>query len=162
MEWLPDIICCAQRNWLEIVAEIYPVFQRDFVDQHPTLDGLEIRIKTAPLIEGRERSFWHLVTDGPDEYRRKPDLKRCERIAWVRAVIDHADDARLKRWEQERYGNTTAAIALPDFSYIVFLGKREPNDSEPYMLVLTAYCADTPKRQQKHREEWENSSRIVG
>jgi|ERR1022692_4195067 hypothetical protein len=159
MEWLPPLICCANRNWLEIIGDIYPVFERDFVIQRPVFDDLEVRIKTGPLIDGRERSFWHLVTEGPDEYRRKPDLRRCERIAWARAVIDHADDTRLRRWKQERYGNVTIAIALPDFSYIVFLGRREPDGLEPYMLLLTAYCADTAKRQQKHRGEWQDFMR---
>ena len=155
MEWLPDIVCCDHRNWVEIVEGIYPIFKRDFIDSRPMLDGMEVRLREAPLLDGKDRTFWHFVTQGFDDRNRIPDLLRCERIAWVRSVIDHANDPRLRRWEQERQGSTNVAIALPDFEYIVFLGRRQPLNGAPYFLALTAYNVDSPRKREKHRKEWQ-------
>src|SRR5690349_1793262 len=137
MEWLPELVCCDGLNWIEIVELIYPVFRRDFVESAPALDGLPIKLKNIPMKDNKEWEFWHFVTVGQNESSRRPDMERCKRIGWFRAIVDHADDDRLMRWEQERDGKTSCVIGLPDFSYLAILGKRTPAEEDPYFLPLT-------------------------
>ncbi len=155
MEWLPELVCCNGKNWVQIVEEIYPIFARDFIDTKPTVDGMQVRLREAPLLDGKERTFWHFVSESfTDAQPRIPDLARCERIAWVRAIIDHATDRRLRRWEQNRNGDINLAIALPDFSYVVILGRRQAGETS-YLLALTAYCVEKERRREKLRKEWQ-------
>jgi hypothetical protein len=130
MEWLPELVSC-DGNWVEIVERLYPIFKSDFVDTRATLDGLQVALRIAPARENKEFDFWHFITEGETEENRKPDLERCRRLRWFRAILDNAADQRLKRWEQKRNGRTTVAIGSPDFSYIVFLSKRIGADGTP-------------------------------
>jgi hypothetical protein len=61
----------------------------------------------------------------------------------------------MKRWEQKRSGDTNVAVAIPDFSYIVFLGRRFPERRPPYLVPLTAYFVESERRREKYRREHE-------
>ncbi|MNH30689.1 hypothetical protein D3C79_909980 [compost metagenome] len=41
-------------------------------------------LKRHPVIQGKEATFWHMISEGNDEAERLPDLRRCERIRWPR------------------------------------------------------------------------------
>ena len=51
-----------------------------------------------PTCKGKEAGFWHCVSEGSDEEERIPDLRRCERIAWVRSLIEHAGAPGVDVW----------------------------------------------------------------
>lgn len=154
MEWLPELVDCSG-NWVQLVERIYPLFKRDFVDSRPVIAGWDLRLREAPFIAGKERDFWHLVTQaGKLETERIPDLDRCARIGWVRAVLDHACDKGMKRWEQTRNGDTNVVVAIPDFSYLVFMGKRNG-----YLLLLTAYFVASERRRKKYEREYDDFCR---
>jgi len=81
-----------------------------------------------------------------------PDLRRCERIRWPRAIIDALGTHRVAAWANERRGDRRVVIALPDFTYAVILADRGD-----YIMLWTAYSVDAAYRRKQMRAEWERS-----
>jgi len=80
-------------------------------------------------------------------------MRRCERIRWVRPLIEEANKRPdILIWKQLRQGKTNIAISLDDFSYIVFLGERN-GDSGKYLIPLTAYAVEREYKRLKYRRE---------
>jgi hypothetical protein len=155
-DWLPPLITLDScgGDWARYVEEIYARFKRDFVDSRPLYNGVRLGLRKHPVVQGKETTFWHLISEGETEEDRLPDLRRCERIGWVRPLIEQAGKrADVKIWKQQRKGKTNIAIAIDDFSYIVFLGERS-GDSGPYLIPLTAYHVEGQKKRDRYRKEW--------
>jgi len=160
-DWLPPLITLGScsGDWTRYVEEVYAQFKRDFIDSRPVYQGTRLGLRKHPVVQGKETTFWHLISEGENEEERTPDLRRCECIAWVRPIIEQAGKRKdIKIWKQERSGKTNIAIALDDFSYIVFLGERT-SDTGIYLIPLTAYPVERQKRRDKYRKEWEEYER---
>lgn len=155
--WLPQIVTLESCNgdWQRYEDLIYAQFKRDFVDHRPSFKGTRLGLRKHPVVKNRESTFWHMISEGKTEDDRIPDMRRCERIAWVRPVIEAVGVRNdVVYWEQDRHGKTNVAIALSDFSYIVFLGKRT-GDTGDYLIPLTAYWVERTFRQATYRKEYE-------
>lgn len=71
-----------------LIDYLYEIFERDFVHQRAMLSGkVWIDPRSERKNDGKEDSFWHLITRGKvgDRY---PDYRRAERLEWVRQIID--------------------------------------------------------------------------
>src|SRR5208337_1834213 len=97
--WLPPIVCLEDAGGIfeQYIENVYKLFFDDFVAHRPNFRGLPVIIK-RDLIEGKERGFWHLTQEGSIEVARTPDIRRCERIGWIRAMIENAESDRLLIW----------------------------------------------------------------
>ena len=106
-----------------------------------------------PMIKGKEATFWHIISEGAVESERLPDLRRCERVRWPRAIItafnSHSDV--VKYWRNRRKSEERVILALDDFSYIVVLADRGK-----YMLLWTAYCVEREHQKNRLRREYED------
>ncbi len=155
-DWLPSLIAYADfgGDWNKFIEEVYECFKRDFLDDFNQrkliFEGVPLNLRRHPLVKNKEASFWHLVSTGDIEDDRLIDFDRCERIAWARAIINNANDAKVKRWENIRGSNTNVCLWLESENYMVVLGKRNG-----YFLLLTAYCVANYKRE-KLNKEYEN------
>jgi hypothetical protein len=163
LSWLPKLITLEDSNgsWEEYLEAIYAVFRTDFVDSRPLFLGNSIGLRKyenggTTLPQGKEATFWHFISEGETEENRIPDFRRCERIGWVRAILDRLTTApkELMLWKQMRHGKTNYAIALPDFSYIIFLGERGGAGGKTYFLPLTAYPVEKEWKRKRYEEEW--------
>ena len=107
-DWLPSLIRLEDYdgNWDKYINAVFAVFYRDFIETQPKFRGKWVRCRKAPVVDGKEAGFWHCVSEGPDEDRRTPDLRRCERIAWVRKIIENAQDRRIVSWVQPQGAGT--------------------------------------------------------
>ncbi|MFP5260848.1 MAG: hypothetical protein ACLGJB_02950 [Blastocatellia bacterium] len=148
-DWLPALVTFGScgGDWGRYVEKIHGCFQRDFLQPELTFDGQPLRLRKQPYVRGKEASFWHLVSTGNIEEDRYPDLRRCERIGWARAVIDNATDSCIKRWENERGVHTNICLWLESENYLVILGKRSG-----YVLLLTAYVVHGFKSRKLEQE----------
>jgi hypothetical protein len=156
-DWLPELVTLEScgGNWDQYLNLIYGYFKIDWLDSRPTYEGKRVGLRKHPVVKGKESTFWHLISEGPNEDDRIPDLRRCERIRWVRPIIEnvglHTD---ILVWKQNRRGNTNVAIALQDFSYIVFLGERTSLTGN-YLIPLTAYSVASAHQRERYRKEWQ-------
>jgi hypothetical protein len=148
-DWLPPLVRLGDHggDWKRYIEEVHAIFYRDFVKSWPRLAGWSVRCRHHPLYDGKEAGFWHCVQEGPEEEQRTPDLRRCERIAWIRAVLEHADDAHVDVWEHRKKGDQRMYLWLGE-SYLVVLGRRKG-----YFRFITAFCTDREHTRRKLRRE---------
>jgi hypothetical protein len=154
MNWLPPLLCC-DGDWREVEKQIYARFKADLIDHQTTFNGYAVRLRYVEGDNDKKIPFWHLisVSEGESEEDRIPDFRRCERVGWIRAILEHANDPSLMIWEQTRKGKINIAVALQDFSYVVFLAPREPQSGSSYVMLLTAYFVEREKKRGQYRRE---------
>jgi hypothetical protein len=152
--WLPPLLRLEDYggDWESYIEAVYLGFRSDFVISCPSIQGRRWAVKRHPLVNGREATFQHLVSVGADEEQRLPDLRRCERIRWPRAVIDALGTQRVVAWANERRRDRRVVIALPDFTYAVILADRGD-----HIMLWTAYVVDKAYRRKQMQAEWERS-----
>ena len=150
--WLPPLVLFQEYNgnWERYVDILYRYFKKDFVDSSPTFRDNRLALKRHPMEQGKEATFWHLISEGRVEDERLPDLRRCERIRWPRPIIEHADDPLIKVWENKRKGEKRICIWFEDVEYLVVLALRKG-----YILLWTAYPVTRPHRKRKLQKEYE-------
>ncbi|MBE5767526.1 MAG: hypothetical protein IKM26_01840 [Clostridia bacterium] len=146
-KWLPELIPCT--NWAEFSTYeqlIYSIFKRDFIDSCPSFESKPVNIRREPKVDNREQAFFHVTSR---EYKageeRMPDNKRCERIKWIRAFIEHYDCdpclcescEGIKVWEEPKGNNHRILLYFEEEDYVVVLERRDR-----YVLLITAYYVD--------------------
>lgn len=158
--WLPPLICLSDfgGDWRRYEDAVYEAFCRDFVRSQITYGGLPLRLKRHPVVAGKEATFWHFTSEGQVEEQRVPDLRRCERIAWPKPIIEQAgNDAAITVWENERRrGERRACLWLEEEDYLVVLALREG-----YVLPWTAYLVLEAHGKRKLRKEYEAYKRSL-
>ncbi len=151
MIWLPDLVELSDfgGDWDEYIQRVHDQFRQDFIQSRPTLDGESVGVSRNPVVQGRESSFWHLISEGRVEEERIPDLRRCERIAWPRAIIEHADTDDVHWWPSKQ---RRVIVTLADFTYklVLIQGKG-------YKLLLTAHPIERAHRRRKLEKEWKRN-----
>lgn len=149
--WLPALVefSASGGDWHRYVEVLYGHFRRDFIETTPTYPGRRWSMKRHPVFKDKEATFWHIISEGPIETERLPDLRRCERIRWPRCIIDACTGDKVRLWPQERRGESRVAIATPDFSYLVVLADRKE-----YVLLWTAFHVDRDHQRRKYEKEY--------
>jgi len=150
--WLPALVLFQDYggDWKRYVDALYRYFKQDFVESQLSFRGAPLALKRHPLEQGKEATFWHLISEGPVEENRLPDLRRCERIRWPRPIIERADDPPIRVWENQRQGETRILIWLEEAEYLVILAARIG-----YILFWTAFPVTRPHSQRKLKKEYE-------
>ena len=151
VDWLPDLVTLADCDgkWEAYLNTIYEYFCDDFVRSKPAYKAKRFALKRHPLYDGKEATFWHLISEGPVEAGRLPDFRRCERIRWPRPMIEAIDSGNVCVWRNVRKRNERVVIALGDFSYVVIL-----DDREDYVLLWTAYFVEREHQRRKLEKEY--------
>ncbi|MHC4636861.1 MAG: hypothetical protein ACYTBV_05065 [Planctomycetota bacterium] len=152
-DWLPELILFDSHagSWQKYIDFVYSKFYSDFIASMPEFEQMPVKI-TKQLIEGKERNFWHLVQEGPVEDQRTPDLRRCERIPWIRATIENSGNPMVKKWEKRIGRKTRKLLWIEEAEFLVVLEKR------PSCWILwTAYCISWEHTKKRLRKEYEKS-----
>lgn len=149
--WLPALLELNDYggDWPGYLEAVYARFRLDFVETTLNFRGEPVRIG-AQLIDGKERTFWHAISEGDAEANRTPDLRRCERIGWIRAMIEHENDEAILSWPQTRGARQRHALWLRNAEFIVVLEKRPG-----CWWLWTAYPTERPHTQRKLMREYE-------
>lgn len=150
--WLPELmpLDAFGGNWERYVEAVYLIFKQDFVDSKPMFQGCRFGLKKHPVIQGKEYTFWHFVSEGSEEENRLPDLRRCERIKWPRPIIENESDSCVKVWRNKRGRNRYILLWYESLEYLVVLADRGS-----YMLPWTAYLVTRNHNKNKLRREYE-------
>lgn len=157
-DWLPALMSFEEHSgiWSTYVDALYRAFSKDFTLSCPLFRGKEVVPFGEPVFDGKEATFWHIISAGRIEEDREPDLRRCERIRWVRAVIEHGDAPGMRVWEKEcrRRGQSERRIYLwlEERDYLVVLIQQRS-----CFRLLTAFLTTyghTRRKLRKEFEEW--------
>lgn len=153
--WLPAIISFGsyEGDWDKYLAAVYDGFKQDLVNVSLVFQGRRVGLKRHPVELGKEATFWHLISEGKTEADRIPDIRRCERIRWTRAIIDNCNDPSLKFWTEVVRGDTRIHVWCEDAEYLVVLADRGS-----YVLPWTAYPVTQDHRKKKLLARWKNAT----
>lgn len=155
----PDLLLLAafDGDWQAYEAELYRIFLNEIARGGLNFRSWPIRCRRIPEAQGRWASFWHLVQEGRIEDERTPDLRRCERIRWVRWVVENATaHAEIDEWQNSR-GTETNTLLWYREEYLVILAQRRD-----YWLLKTAYCTEKSGRVRQLRRERDAFLRAAG
>lgn len=156
LAWLPPLVLLNQYggDWKVYLDAIYQYFLDDFVNCRPSFNGRRLALKKHPLSQGKEATFWHLISEGADEADRIPDFRRCERIRWPKPLIDHSREGHVRMWKnQRRGGEQRICLWIESEDYLVVLADRGD-----YVLLWTAYLVERAHQKRKllkeHDDYW--------
>lgn len=148
--WLPPLLLLSECDGdpTRYLEAVYAAFKKDFVDSSPHFRKQRIGLKRHPVIDGKEATFWHLISEGKDEANRLPDMRRCERIRWPRPMIEAEEWSAVHCWSGMRKGEQRVYLALMDYSYLVVLAVRNG-----YFILWTAFCVEQQHQRRKLQQE---------
>jgi len=145
-------------EWPAYEEGLHQIFLAEIVQGGIQFRGQRVGCRRHPeAANGRWASFWHLVQEGRVEDDRTPDLRRCERLRWVRWVIENATThPDIDEWQNSR-GTEVNTLLWYREEYLVVLGQRQG-----YWLLRTAYCTDRSGRVRQLRKERDAYLRTIG
>ena len=162
-DWLPALVLLADygNDWDKYLYALYLFYTEDFIENKPIFYGKKLAVKKIPLTDGKESTFWHIIQEGNKEDERIPDLRRCERIRWPKAIIEHCHECDIKVWENERHTRkgkqSSICIWFENKDYLIVLRKRVD-----YILFWTGYPVTAPHTKRRLEKEYQGSKNRQG
>lgn len=145
--WLPPMIRF-DGNWETFIDDVYAIFTRDFKMSRPNFRNLSVTCDMK-LSDGREEGFWHLTSYWDRELQERiPDVRRSERIAWSRPVIENSNNQFVSIWHSKRANRNRVLLWRETQDYLVVL-----EDRKNYFVLVTAYITDRKHTRRKLRKE---------
>ncbi|WP_293652838.1 hypothetical protein [Thiolapillus sp.] len=150
-EWLPDLF--PVNPWQHDTYEaLYRLFEHDFKHSQPVYEGRAVWF--FPEMEyGKEKIFWHL-TSREDKVTgdRFPDLRRSERLPWVRPMLDLPEKPEVLAWDhQEGDGTIKTYVWLEDDDFVVIM-KKYPDGRR---RLITSFWVEYRNTRRKLRKKYE-------
>lgn len=140
-EWLPDIIPFSDFNsdLNKYLDHLHSIFKKDFCDLRPVYNEKPVLFDDRNILN-YPASFWHLITDQKFENRERVDISnlsllRCERICWIKPIIDNNAHEKVSVWENIRGRKTNTLFFLEEHDFLVIL----TNLKNRYYLVSSYY-----------------------
>ena len=98
--WLEPIVCLEHfdGNVTEYINHIFSLFERDFIATPAMFKGKKVFYDKTDD-NGKPATFVHITTqDNTKTGDREICLRRCERIAWIKAIIENHNDPSVLVW----------------------------------------------------------------
>ena len=134
---VPDLILFDDfsGDWPRYEEALYEVFVSDILRHDLRFRGAKVTARRMPEHERKWAGFWHLISEGRVEDDRLPEMRRCERLAWVRWIIENEGECpEIDVWQNQRGREKNTLLWLRE-QYLVVLSVRGKN-----YLLKTAYC----------------------
>ncbi|MEK7202910.1 MAG: hypothetical protein AAB653_01195 [Patescibacteria group bacterium] len=142
-------------NWEEYEEKLYSVFKSDFLDGRVCFLERKVEIIKEPKFKDREWSFWHLTSTGRIESEREPDFRKCERIGWIKLIIESFPHDNIISWEIVEKGRPRICLCYGDWEYLVILKKVHSR-----FILITAHPIDFKNTKNKLKRQYEEYLKI--
>lgn len=153
-DWLPALVLISDYDgdWDKYLAALYQFFRKDFIESKPLFQGKSVGITKHPYSQGKESTFWHLISEGKVEEDRTPDFERCKRIRWPRAIIENRKTSFVQVWEtmRGREKRILLRFIFDKEDYLVVLAEHKGT-----VLLITAYLVTWKSQKRKLQQEFE-------
>ena len=146
----PPLICLSDFNGdsRAYIEHLFSVFKKDFIDSKPFFSKKQIWHDNKITVQNKPEGFWHLTTekDKMTGERSITDLRRCERLCWIRPIIENCTDKCIDKWDllENKRKKVRIKIFLRDYDFLVILDTLKNN----YFLV-TSYYLNWPHSKRK-------------
>lgn len=157
-EHLPDLELFNGEDWVEYQERLYDIFKNDFLITQLKIDEKPLVIRKHPIEYGKEEAFFHVTCqDYLHNGERRPDIRRCERIRWVRKCVENYinDESScnscndMKVWEKPYKMYSRIHILFECERYLVVIERRQS-----YFLLITAFYFEREHEFQKRIKEY--------
>lgn len=151
--WLPPLACLEDFDGdaTDYIEHLFEIFSRDFIADKPQYNGSSVFFDKADE-NGKPRAFNHITTDSD---RTTLDLRRCERIGWIKPIIENASNPAVLFWEREHFTSSRKSNRLYFFlecdNFLVILEEKKNGH-----FMITAIYVDNPHQKRKHLKAHEN------
>lgn len=157
-KWLPPLILLEKYggDFDKYINVVYAVFYSDFIARRTRYEGKQILLigRDKELVKGKERRFWHCVSEGQIEDDRPPDLRRCECMPWMRPVIENAAEVTMDVWVENQTGKGVRPHLWFNEEYLVVLERLWKGDYRPITTFRTLENHQV-RKYRKRRGEWQ-------
>lgn len=139
-------------DWETYIASLYKLFSENYIDHTVKYNAKNVNIITEKMIDGKVRSFWHIITEGQYDDNRIPNLDRCSKVHWARHIIEESGECiHYKTWIKyhDKTGRNRYYIWCDHLNYIVIF-----EDRHTHYTLITAYVVDK-YREKKYKKEYE-------
>lgn len=160
---LPDTIPCENiMEWNTYLNMLYDdVFKPDFLDSFPTFRGWRVLIRKEPRDGAWEHGFTHMTHEDirhslEDPNDRVPDLRRSERLNWVRVIIEHDrclteyQCERIWYWEEMFRGRVRIHLLFAEERFLVVLER-----AKSVYFIITSLYLEKDWEMEKRRKKYE-------
>ncbi|MDP8220950.1 MAG: hypothetical protein P9X26_06370 [Candidatus Stygibacter frigidus] len=140
LDWLPEIVKISDMggNWDSFLERIYRIFYTDIVQKRLIYKNTLVRPADENCFEDDKlKLFWHIIQK-QGEKERQPDLRRMERIPWIKPITDNIDSQYIYLWREKKGHELRDHILLDDKSYhhyLIVLSVREKRNYTDYFLI---------------------------
>lgn len=140
-------------DWNSYENKLYSIFHKDFIYNSTIFNDKRVQIRKHPIVYEKEQTFFHITSTNysfnGDPNDRIPDFRRCERIHWIRPMIEINSNSTcglncLKIWPEKMRGKVRTNILNEKDKFLVVLEEREE-----YVLLITAFYIDRKHTLQK-------------
>lgn len=152
--WLKPIVRLEDFNGeVDIyLGHIFSLFEQDFINSQVFFRGKKV-IYDKTDDNGRPSAFVHITTEeNRNTTEREICLRRCERISWIRAIIENCEEPQVLVWEKEQATSKRRAIRtylfLEQEDFLVILQEIKHGH-----YMVTAIYVDSPHQKRKHLKE---------
>ena len=140
------------------IAHLFSIFERDFINSKPQFKGKSVLHDKANE-GGKPRAFNHITTEEDRKTKQRGlSLRRCERIGWIKTIIEHADDPAVLVWQREQATKKKWAMRtylfLEQDDFLVVMQEIKYGH-----YLITAIYVDNPVQKQKHLKAYEEAKR---
>jgi hypothetical protein len=150
---LPDIIELSDHEWNidSYEAAIHVVYLDIFRNPPVYYNGKQILPIVFPKqYKGRHWTFSHMTSTGKVEDDREFDLRRCERLTWVKKILMNLDHPSIKKWRQIRRSKSRIAIWHETQDFLIILEER----TDTFKLI-TIFLTQAQKYKNQFNKEYQ-------
>src|ERR1035441_10441896 len=153
--WLPPMVSVSP--WQDDTFDVlYAVFTRDLRRGGLSYLGFNVWFYPTTEEDGKEEIFWHLtsrkdMTQNPPV--RIPDLRRSERLTWVRPMILRCPCATSDVWDWDHLegdGTIKTYIWIQQHHFVIII-KKLPDGRR---RLITSYHLDDDYQREKMGKKW--------
>jgi hypothetical protein len=140
------------------IDALYRCFKKEFIDSTILFRGKPVDIIHQAYWDGKERSFWHIVSSGEEDFDRNLDISRCETLPWASALLlEQNTCSHYKVWIKyhDRTNRNRFYIWCDEINYIVII-----EDRNAYFKLITAYPV-TPRNISRYQKEYDNYTNSI-
>ncbi len=142
----------------DFIEAVYQVFCNDFLNTPPQINGKTVVINNVKTYLNKEETFWHLIsTESGTTGNRIPDYERCERLPWIRPIIEQmGQQSEILVWNNTRHKkkkhSTKRAVHTPvlfnhaQYPHLIILKLKE---KKHVWVLLSSY----PIRPTSHKHK---------
>lgn len=160
----PDLIDFNDyQNYEKYEEALLKVYKRDLWDGGLKFNCLNVipRVHKKFELNGKtlDWTFAHFTSKGDIEEDREFDLRRCERIGWVKAIIENAHLDCVKVWENDRENPKgeiiTSVVLWCEEANSKVVIRKISNKNREYYIITTFYLVNKAHKIKALNDEYD-------